>query len=120
MNRLNLSQDTRLKLQEARKALETSIRECKGLMRQPHTSGSGASTAQSNLPGLRRQATLLYITIAATNRREHCKTAPELMEALQKRASSPYLSPVEKLILAAQAPAPTAPAVAPVGDSVAA
>jgi len=99
MNRLNLSYEARQSLQNARRTVEAAIKAAKAITRKPHTVGSGASEAQSQLLSLKRQATLIYITIAATHRREHCAKAEEALAALRKRASSPYLSDTEKLIV---------------------
>jgi hypothetical protein len=110
MNRITVTKEALQTLSAARQSLEKAIREAKVITRQPHTTGSGASLAQSQLHLMKREATLLYTALAACRGKLHCKNSEERLDALRKRASSEYmskyLSETEKLVLELFAPSP--------------
>ncbi len=87
MDRIKLTRDQKTVLHAERITVEKTIKDLKKLTRgQPHTGSTYAD--QSNLVVARRQANAIYTLLAASRGVEHNKKAPEILEALRKRATS--------------------------------
>ena len=101
MNRIAITHEDRQTLQNARLNLEKLIKEAKAITRKPHTQGPPwASTAQNQLLGLKREATMLYACIAARRGKVHCADFEERLSKLRNRGARGFtLSETEKLII---------------------